>query len=144
MDADNLVVLRMASLSFDRPRALSNFTSTPMPELIDDEYLSEKAEGTQPHGIPSRLGFFVHGMKLLDIRGNFQSHLFKTRGRTSSGQELGAILDLISDLDYFLDSLPPYLRTNHVFSPPASENEDCFRLQARVLKARYLGPTEEH
>jgi hypothetical protein len=115
-----------------------------MPELIDDEYLSETGEGKQPQGVPSRLAFFVYGMKLLDIRENFQSHLLKTRSRTSSGQELGTVLDLVSDLDHFLDSLPPYLRTDHAYSPPASGNEDCFKLQARVLKARYFGLTKEH
>ena len=129
----------MTSVAFDRPLALSRDTPVPLPELIDDEYLSETSEGQQPQSVPSRLAFFVYAMKLLDIRE--RSRIVETQylnigRRRSSGQELGSTLDLISDLDRFLEDLPPYLRRDHAFAITAYGNETYFQLQAKVLNAR--------
>jgi hypothetical protein len=134
-----LIVLRFASLSFGRPLALSKDTSVPLPELIDDEYLSETSEGEQPASIPSRLAFFVYAIKLIDFKE--KSRIIETQcpniGKNGfSGQQLGAILDLISDLDRFSEALPAYLRGDHELLFPESGNETCFKLQARALKAR--------
>ncbi|KAF4629417.1 hypothetical protein G7Y89_g8733 [Cudoniella acicularis] len=131
----------MTSLSFDRPRALSKDTAVPLPELIDDEYLSETNEGQQPQNVPSCLAFFAYAMKLLDIRAKFlidETQYLNIGRRKYSGQKLGATLDLISDLDRFLEALPPHLRTDHTFAFPESGNETCFKLQARILKARVM------
>ena len=113
---------RMTSLSFARPPFLLNKVSVPLPELIDDEYLSETSEGHQPPGKPSRLAFFVYGMKLLDVRRRtraveYQSFNGSTRlSGAYSGQELGARIDLISDLDRFSNSLPSHLQTLSEFA----------------------------
>jgi hypothetical protein len=58
----------LTSVSFERPPALSKDSPVPLPALIDDEYLSEIVEGQQPQSIPSRLGFFVYMIKLINIR----------------------------------------------------------------------------
>ncbi|OBT64168.1 hypothetical protein VE03_06238 [Pseudogymnoascus sp. 23342-1-I1] len=131
----------MTSLSFDRPRALSKDTSVPLPQLIDDEYLSKTDEGQQPHNIPSSLTFFVYAMKLLNIREKslvVEAQNVKTNRVGYSGQELGATLDLISDLDNFLETLPTYLQLDHGHALLEPVDETCFRLQARVLKARVM------
>jgi hypothetical protein len=129
----------MTCLSFDRPRALSKDTPVPLPELIDDEYLSNMKEGQQPQNIPSRLTFFVYAMKLLNIRE--KSRVIETKKTNTgwtgySGQDLGASLDLLSDLDHFVETLPLYLRVDYAPSLLESANKSCFQLQARVLKAR--------
>ena len=129
----------MTCLSFDRPRALSKDTSVPLPQLIDDEYLSKTDEGQQPHNIPSRLTFFVYAMTLLNIRERsrvVETQNVKTDRAGYSGQELGATLDLISDLDHFFETLPTYLQVDHSHGLLESVDEACFQLQARVLKAR--------
>lgn len=128
----------MTSLSFDRPRALSKDASVPVPQPIDDEYLSKKDEGQQPHSIPSRLTFFIYAIKLLNIRERsrvIEIQNLKTDRAGYSGQELGAILDLISDLDHFSETLPTYLQVDHGHALE-SVDKTCFQLQARVLKAR--------
>lgn len=129
----------MTCLSFDRPRALSKDTSVPLPQLIDDEYLSKTDEGHQPHNIPSRLTFFIYAIKLLNIREKsrvVETQKVKTDRAAYSGQELGATLDLISDLDHFVATLPTYLQVDHGHALLESVDETCFQLQARVLKAR--------
>lgn len=129
----------MTCLSFDRPRALPKDPLVPLPQLIDDEYLSKTDEGRQPHNIPSRLTFFVYAIKLLNIREKSQvigTQNIKSNKAGYSGKELGATIDLISDLDHFLETLPTYLQVEEGHTALKSVNEASFRLQAEVLKAR--------
>jgi chromatin segregation and condensation protein Rec8/ScpA/Scc1 (kleisin family) len=126
------------ALSKETPVPSKN-TPVPIPEPIDDEYLCETGEGQQPQGLPSRLEFFVYAMKLLDIKAKSRiaetQHLITGRKRYSA-EELGASLDMVSDLDQFLEDLPIYLQRDREFALPESRNETCFKLQARVLRAR--------
>ncbi|KAK3333070.1 fungal-specific transcription factor domain-containing protein [Cercophora scortea] len=134
------------SISFDRPMALpldKNSPQVPLPEPIDDEYLSETGEGQQPLGVPSHLDFLVYAMKLLEIIKDFtaleiQHREMGTLRRAASGQELGDTLDIISDLERFLDSLPPHLRTDHPPSGRPGFVNARFRMQAVSLKARVM------
>jgi hypothetical protein len=125
----------MTSISFDRPRALLKDTRLPLPELIDDRYLSEAAEGRQPENTPSRMNFFVLLIKLWDLRekSRIDEIKFLNIGGRYSGKELGSTLDYISELDNFLECLPFHLRRDDRL--PASRDESCFQLQGRVLKA---------
>ena len=135
--ADKIYVIRMVSLSFDRPRALSTFRAVPLPAFIDDEYLLEIGEGQQPPWLPSRLEFFAHGMKLLQLRERSLRHSEKDPDKESSGLELGIVLDVVTELDRYLEALPSHLRINNVSASGSTMHNNCFRLQARVLKARY-------
>jgi hypothetical protein len=132
-----LIVSRLTSVCFDRPRALPRDTPVPLPDLIDDVYLSETTEGRQPQSIPSRMAFFVQLMKLWDLRekSRINETQFLNTRRKYSGQDLGATLDYISDLDRLLKSLPPYLQRDESILYPAPGAETCFQLQGRVLKA---------
>jgi hypothetical protein len=121
---------------------LLKHTPVPLPELIDDEYLSETNEGLQPQNVPSRLAFFFYAIKLHNIREKTRipgTKYLNSGRKRYSGQELGAMVDVTSDLDTFLEDLPPYLRNDHASAYPVSGNEVCFKLQARVLRARYHG-----
>ncbi|KAK3692973.1 fungal-specific transcription factor domain-containing protein [Podospora appendiculata] len=134
------------SISFDRQMALplgKNSPRVPLPAPIDDEYLSETGEGRQPPGIPSSLDFLVYAMKLLEIIKDFtaieiQHREMGTLRKVASGQELGDTLDIISDLEGFLDNLPPHLRTDHPLSGRPAFIDACFRMQAVSLKARVM------
>jgi hypothetical protein len=128
----------MTSLAFGRPRALPRESSVPLPELIDDKYLSETIEAKQPSGIPSSLTYFVYAMKLLDIMDKFYAieNSNNLGSRSWSGQHLGATIDIISHLDRFLTTLPSYLKVARPFAQPISENKTCFQLQAKTLHGR--------
>jgi len=125
----------MTAVSFDRPQALSKDIKVPLPQLIDDEYLSETGEGLQPQGIPSRIHFSVLLIKLWDLRerARIDEIKFLDIGGKYSGKELGSTLDYISQLDHFVECLPFYLRRDD--NPAASRNESCFQLQGRVINA---------
>ncbi|CAM1503242.1 Fc.00g080180.m01.CDS01 [Cosmosporella sp. VM-42] len=131
----------MASTSFARPPAVLGENPVLIPEAIDDEYLSDTSDGQQPRGVPSYLEFFVYSLKMLDIRQKFATaepkHL-ETGEKSYSGEELGHVLDTISDLDRFLKTLPPHLQADLTSANPSSYRETCFRLQASVLKARVM------
>lgn len=127
----------MTSISFDRTAIIFNTSSVPLPESIDDEYLSETtSEGSQPPDIPSRLVYFTYSIKLLDIRRNVESQYGSQGKNRNDGHELGATLDIVSELDRFLELLPPHLQTYNPGSTPEKGKESCFALQAQVLKDR--------
>ena len=141
-----LIGLWYTCLAFDRPLALSKETPVPskntpvpIPEPIDDEYLWETGEGQQPQGLPSRLELCVYVVKLLDIKAKSRiaetQHLITGRKRYSA-EGLGASLDIVADLGRFLKDLPTYLQRDRGFALPESRNEACFKLQARILRAR--------
>jgi len=140
-----LILLRLTSVSFERPPALSRNSTFPLPALIDDEYLSETGEGQQPRNLPSRLGLFVYGIKLFNIREKFPTDKVQNAPigkRRFSGQDTGTTLQLLTELDRFVETLPYHLRADHasfdhsLFLLPASGDDNCFKLQTRVLKAR--------
>lgn len=109
----------------------------PLPECIDDEYLSEGTnEGSQPLNTPSCLTYFIYSIRLLDVRRTVEDQ-HETQGKKpNDGYELGATLDIISELDRFLEALPPHLQTDYPSALSGKREESCFELQARVLKAR--------
>jgi hypothetical protein len=62
--------------------------------------------------------------------------------RNWSNQDLGMILDVSTEMDQFLETLPGHLQ---VVANPSSGSElpSCFELQAHVLRARYVCPQYE-
>jgi len=138
-------LLRLTAISFERPPTLSRDTPVPLPAPIDDEHLSETEEGQQPRNVPSRLELFIYGIKLNRIRGKLPTNKVQNNAngkRIFSGQDIGITLQLMAELDRFIETLPHHLRTDHQsiehssFVPPALGKDNCFELQARVLKAR--------
>jgi hypothetical protein len=134
----------LTSVSFERPPALSKDSPVPLPALIDDEYLSEIVEGQQPQNIPSRLGFFVYMIKLINIREKLPTDKVRNAPigqKRFPGQDIDTTIQLLTELDRFVETLPSHLRADHAsdhprFVLPASRNDNCFKLQTRVIEAR--------
>lgn len=58
------------SMTFGRPLMLQLKSSTPLPEVVDEEFLTTTADadnGTQPPEIPAKCAFFVSTIKLSHI-----------------------------------------------------------------------------
>jgi hypothetical protein len=58
------------SMTFGRPLMLELKSSAPLPEMIDDEFLStgtQEEEGIQPTHLPARCAFFISIIKLSHI-----------------------------------------------------------------------------
>ncbi|KAF5971920.1 hypothetical protein FBULB1_8970 [Fusarium bulbicola] len=127
---------RLSATTFGRPVLHCRPHTVPLPEPIDDEYLSEVDEGRQPENSPSRMAFF------------FYSHGYQnvTQDETVKLAEyLRDIPRLCSELDHFLESLPSHLKTDCDTGTPEDESSSCFLTfaAASTLLAASLCPDLE-
>ncbi|KAG5790027.1 hypothetical protein H9Q69_010921 [Fusarium xylarioides] len=115
----------------------------PLPLTIDDEYLLETGEGTQPPGSPCRLGLFVYTIRLLEILDEVLKCFYTQDAQESDEQTempllaLDKMLTLNSKLDIFLDGLPDYLKL-YGGSPDLDTQQGNTLLQPRILYCRFL------
>ncbi|OBS20254.1 hypothetical protein FPOA_06639 [Fusarium poae] len=135
---------RLSATTFGRPVLHCKPHAIPLPEPIDDEYLSEVNEGCQPENIPSRIDFFIHSIRLFEVLdetlSRFYSNGYQRPGqdRTSTSfQYLEDIPRLCSKLDIVVAGLPAHLVLDGTMEA-ANESTSCFRMQAMVLKSRVL------
>ncbi|KAH8668533.1 fungal-specific transcription factor domain-containing protein [Xylariales sp. PMI_506] len=130
---------RLAAVGFGRRLRLLPVQDIPLPAEIDDEYLSSTKEGAQPKGIPSRLTYYNYNLRLSTI-GDKGLLLQDPRSECGSGvgpdQSLGLALDISSEMDMFLERLPPHLRSSTMTQDPTRRN--CFELQRAILRSRVL------
>ncbi|KAK2688920.1 hypothetical protein QWA68_012498 [Fusarium oxysporum] len=127
------IATMLSATTFGRPVLHCRPHTVPLPEPIDDEYLSEVDEGCQPEDSPSRITFFVYNMKLFeildDILSKFYSHGYQNFAQdepVKSAQYLSDIPRLCSELDHFLEGTVE------------DESASCFHMQAMILKSRVL------
>ncbi|KAH6961755.1 fungal-specific transcription factor domain-containing protein [Ilyonectria sp. MPI-CAGE-AT-0026] len=136
---------RLICTTFRRPAMLSNSSSVPLPLMVDDEYLLEDGEGTQPVTSQCRIGSFVYTVQLLDILKEVLHSFYAEDGETqapTTGKheqrpmpDLHEMLRLNSKLDRFLEDLPTNLRMQNVpWNSEALTGNPL--LQARVLYCR--------
>jgi hypothetical protein len=133
----------MIANTFGRPRLLSGKEQIPLPAQIDDENLPESGEIQHTGGTPSKLDFFIYTLKLSSIMDRVpppEAHFL--RSAAHSGQELGTVLDINTELDNFSESLPRHLVISPSDGPISSRYGDCFELQANVLRTRYDSPAQ--
>ncbi|EWZ36404.1 hypothetical protein FOZG_10412 [Fusarium oxysporum Fo47] len=138
---------RLICTTFGRPSMLPCRSRVPLPITIDDEYLLEIGEGTQPPGSPCRLGLFVYTIRLLEILDEVLKSFYAQDAHEQvmdiDTQEkmplldLDEILRLNSQLDVFLDGLPDYL-TLQGTSTGSGVQQDNTLLQPRILYCRFL------
>lgn len=129
-------------MTFGRPTTIPPSHFTRRPTLIDDEYLLEDGEGSQPKDKPSRMGLFVFSCDLFQILHDILSKLYmpdQSRLTTESWtiEGLSDVLGLNLKLDKFRQSLPAYLQpesATQINSPEDVRNHTT--LQARVLECR--------
>ncbi|QKD53804.2 fungal-specific transcription factor domain-containing protein [Fusarium oxysporum Fo47] len=136
---------RLICTTFGRPSMLPCRSRVPLPITIDDEYLLEIGEGTQPPGSPCRLGLFVYTIRLLEILDEVLKSFYAQDAHEQvmdiDTQEkmplldLDEILRLNSQLDVFLDGLPDYL-TLQGTSTGSGVQQDNTLLQPRILYCR--------
>ncbi|KAH7477397.1 hypothetical protein FOMA001_g10491 [Fusarium oxysporum f. sp. matthiolae] len=123
------------------------WSRVPLPITIDDEYLLEIGEGTQPPGSSCRLGLFVYTIRLLEILDEVLKSFYAQDAQEQvmdiDNQKKKPLLDLDemlrlnSQLDVFLDGLPDYL-TLQGTSTDSDVQQDNILLQPRILYCRFL------
>ncbi|KAH6983963.1 fungal-specific transcription factor domain-containing protein [Ilyonectria destructans] len=136
---------RLICTTFGRPAMLSNSSSVPLPLIVDDEYLLEDGEGTQPVTSQCRIGSFVYTVQLLELLNEVLHSFYAEDGETqvpTTGNheerpmpDLHEMLRLNSKLDRFLEDLPTNLRLQNVSGNSEAPTGNQL-LQARVLYCR--------
>ena len=116
--------------------------TTPVPSLIDDEYLSVELEASQPTHVPSRMGLLVYSCKLFDILADVLESFYAPSTRVSPEPEHRLKNMVIQALGYnrrlddFLGSLPGYLKPTHTLQVSDAEKNHYTTLQQQVLYCR--------
>ncbi|KAJ7671909.1 fungal-specific transcription factor domain-containing protein [Mycena rosella] len=106
-----------------------------LPLEVDDEYLEHGF--TQPAGKPSLLSYFVCHVRLCEILGDALRRLYASRkskglmGWSGSEWEQRVVAELDSDMNEWLDTVPPHLRWDPERRP------DAFLDQSAGLYATY-------
>ncbi|KAF4453989.1 transcriptional regulatory [Fusarium albosuccineum] len=120
-------------------------SQVPLPQMIDDEYLLEDGEGTQPEDSPCRKGLFVYTVRLLDILSEVLGSFYAEAGHAqivssdknqhTSIPDLHEMLRLNSKLDQLLEAIPASLRLKLVLRNSETPSGSAL-LQARILYCR--------
>lgn len=140
-----MTVFRLSATTFGRPVLHSRPNVVPLPEAIDDEYLSESGEGCQPQNTPSRIEFFRHSIKLFDILKEILDRFYSPGYQTPeeddinlSTRYLGEVPRIYSQIDEFLINLPRHLQADGSMETLHIGSARHFRMQAQILKSRYV------
>lgn len=131
-------------MTFGRPLMVNKCYSTPVPCLIDDDYLQRIGEGIQPLSVLSRLGLCVYSCHLFEILADILSSFYadSASGQDASSRSveemIGDVLKFNRRLDQFCDSIPEYLRTDRSVELTLDEKNSYINLQQQVLYCRYV------
>ncbi|KAH8897411.1 hypothetical protein GQ53DRAFT_803376 [Thozetella sp. PMI_491] len=118
----------------------------PLPLIIDDEYLLEDSEGSQPSHLNAQVGSFVYSSKLFDILNEILSSFYVEKSTmfqpsstpSSSYQELDTVMRLNGALNEFQEKLPSYLVISPDSANPKTPVDDKIALGAKILYSRFL------
>lgn len=137
-----LTMERLLAMTFGRPTMVNRSYGTPMPSLIDDEYLRTDGDGVQPKGANSRMGLFVYSCKLFEILDDILSTFYSADTSADHVSE-SRLQDMVSEvlsfnrrLDNFITSLPDYLKTAQSSQVFMTERNSWTNLQQQVLYCR--------
>ncbi|KNG88509.1 hypothetical protein ANOM_003226 [Aspergillus nomiae NRRL 13137] len=141
------VMLDLAvSTILGRPSMIAQKPVTPLPEAIDDCYLSVDAQTCkQPPRVLSRVVWFIETLKLYDTLRKILKSLYNNAGSTEAGSEgshmpagntwqIQSIIQIDADLEEFKANLPEALMWDHEV---LRDGPDNFRREKCLLRARY-------
>lgn len=129
-------------MTFGRPTMVNTSHGTPVPSLIDDEYLRTDGEGIQPKGVNSQMSLFVYSCRLFEILNDILSSFYAVDSSPDPVSQ-SRLQDMVSEalsfnrrLDDFITSLPDYLKTAQSSQVVISEKNNYTNLQQQVLYCR--------
>ncbi|KAF3074579.1 hypothetical protein CFAM422_003190 [Trichoderma lentiforme] len=144
---------RVLAMTFGRPTMTSHKWTVQVPELIDDEYLTEvnhhsSSSGLQPATVTPRIGCFVYTLKLFSIMDDILSAFYnvpdgmestnKSSERQLPDLDFTSMVELDRRLNEFEAALPSWLTPSGCETTPDATQRDCNALQVNVLRARFL------
>ncbi|KAJ9616544.1 hypothetical protein H2200_000263 [Cladophialophora chaetospira] len=138
---------RLLALVFNRPVMIQATSESPLPQAIDDEYLLETTEGTQPASQESRMNLFIFSIKLWNILHDILSTFYSGSRNSCFVDEVEVhgwsttwlydLLKLDNALDDLQSSLPESLKLEKL-EAAALQVQDSDRLQIYVFHSRFL------
>ncbi|KAE8326711.1 fungal-specific transcription factor domain-containing protein [Aspergillus sergii] len=126
-----------------RPAMIAQKPVTPLPEAIDDCYLSAGAPTCkQPPRVLSRVVWFIETLKLYDTLRKILKSLYENPGPTEAGNHMPSgntwqiqnIIEIDADLEHFKTKLPAALMWDHEV---LRDGPDNFQREKCLLRARY-------
>ncbi|KAL6898439.1 fungal-specific transcription factor domain-containing protein [Trichoderma evansii] len=137
-----VVLDKLLAMTFGRPTMVNTSYGTPVPSLIDDEYLRTDGEGIQPKGVNSQMSLFVYSCRLFEILNDILSSFYAVDAAADPVPQ-SRLQDMVSEvlsfnrrLDDFIISLPGYLKTAQSSQVVISEKNSYTNLQQQVLYCR--------
>ncbi|KAJ4191891.1 hypothetical protein NW767_010798 [Fusarium falciforme] len=145
-----VVLDRTLSMKFGRPPSIifDDARDVDLPLDVDDQYITEASIAPrQPWGLPPRLSFFIHTIKLSEIIASVLSRMYGTRRNPQvetnrnlrwslcpeDSAKLGNAVLLDGHLQAWWDAMPLHLKAE----PDLLDGRD-FQRQRLVIRMRYL------
>lgn len=129
-------------MTFGRPVMVDRSNRTPLPSLIDDEYLSTEGEGSQPMSVQPQMGLFVSSCELFDILNDILSTFYANDVCADTDSEpdmqdmVLEVLGFNRRLDSFITSIPDYLKATNTCDVASMRIYNSTSLQQQVLYCR--------
>ncbi|KAF3395135.1 hypothetical protein DPV78_009209 [Talaromyces pinophilus] len=131
-----VILDRVLAVSLGRQSMILPGSSVPLPQMIDDEYLLDEGEGCQPPQLRSFIEGFVYSIRLFDILHDVLIACYSPSiGGDVLDKQLSTVMRINSDLDRFLQDLPPHLS---VEKRPEDSQDNSFSLYCNILNYRLL------
>lgn len=135
-------------MTHGRPAMVSSSWAVELPAMIDDEYLLEVGEGSQPPDAPSQMSLFMYSTRLFgildEILSKFYHHptrlfLDDTGGVDSQFPEtLTEVLRLEADLNRCNNEIPDFLNVSTLPESQSRPWHNQVVMQSSILRGRYL------
>lgn len=138
----------VVSMTLGRPLMLSNSNHIPLPQAVDDEYLS--SPDRQPAGHVSWVEFFVQTIKLYNMLAEVVSHMYtispsrpanpsRNSEKSTGFGSFAFIQEMDAAISAFEDGIPDHLHWERRQRLPMHiKAVKVFEMQTSVLLARFL------
>ncbi|KAI5459014.1 fungal-specific transcription factor domain-containing protein [Mariannaea sp. PMI_226] len=135
---------RLVAMTCGRPTMIRSANQVPFPVIVDDEYLLDQYEGTQPNDVPCRFGLFPTASTLLELlKEVLELHSKYNPARVQEQLEsanekkklVTSVMELNRRLDILSASIPEYLKENTANNPLGPHRGEI-QVQRHILLCR--------
>ncbi|KAL7815244.1 hypothetical protein V8C26DRAFT_421186 [Trichoderma gracile] len=134
-----IIMDKIASFTFGW-NAVGVSNTVPIPQPIDDEYLVEVGEGSQPPDRPSMLDFFRYYRRLSDVPKEIADNLHLIFQSLAEQGSTSLLTTYISEIPKYCEKLNELLVNlpGHLQEANAHAVDECFQIQGQLMRTRTL------
>lgn len=110
----------------------------PIPQPIDDEYLAEVGEGSQPSDKPSMLDFFQYYRRLSDVPKEIADSIHLVFQSLVEQGSTSLLTRYVSEMPTYCNKLEELLGNlpSHLQEANAHAVDECFQIQGQIMRTR--------